>query len=223
MPSAMILSAGLGERLRPITDQIPKALVEVDGTPLIVSHIHALGAAGMDPIVVNLSYRGEQIREALGDGHSLGVRILYSQEPEPPLGTGGGIFQALPLLGPDPFWVVNTDVYTDYSFAQPTLAEDDQAHLVLVDNPPHNPQGDFALSGSRVVSEGAEPLTFAGIGFYRPQLFDGCAPGAFPLAPILRDAIREDRISGEHYQGRWIDIGTPERLEMARSIPRTHL
>ena len=217
MPSAMILSAGRGERLRPLTDTTPKALLEVAGEPLIVRHLRALREAGIENVVVNLSYLGEQIRDALGDGEEFGVRILYSPEPIPPLETGGGIHQALPLLGPDPFWVVNADVCTDYRFAAPSLADGDDAHLVLVDNPAHHPEGDFHLEGDRVREQSGEHLTFAGIGFYRPRLFRECAPGRFPLAPLLQAAILDNRASGEHYRGPWMDIGTAERLAEAQT------
>ena len=217
MPSAMILSAGRGERLRPLTDTMPKALLEVAGEPLIVRHLRTLREAGIEDVVVNLSHLGEQIRDALGEGKEFGVRILYSPEPIPPLETGGGIRQALPLLGPNPFWVVNADVCTDYRFAAPSLADGDDAHLVLVDNPAHHPEGDFHYEGGRVREQSGVRLTFSGIGFYRPRLFEACAPGRFPLAPLLQTTIRSDRASGEHYRGLWADIGTPERLAEAQT------
>ena len=220
MPAAMILSAGRGERLRPLTDTTPKALLEVTGEPLIVRHLRALREAGVEDVVINLSHLGEQIRDALGDGEQFGLHILYSPEPVPPLETGGGIHQALPLLGPDPFWVVNSDVYTDYRFATPPLAGEDDAHLVLVDNPTHHPEGDFHYEDGRVQEQSGERLTFAGIGFYRPRLFDACEPGRFPLAPLLQAAIRGGRASGEHYRGLWADIGTSERLAEARAASR---
>lgn len=220
MPSAMILSAGRGERLRPLTDTTPKALLEVAGEPLIVRHLRALREAGIKDVVINLSHLGEQIRDALGDGNKFGVRIRYSPEPTPPLETGGGIHQALPLLGPDPFWVVNADVCTDYQFSALSLADSDDAHLVLVDNPPHHLEGDFHLKDDRVREQPGTRLTFAGIGFYRPRLFDACEPGCFPLAPLLRAAIRDGRASGEHYRGLWTDIGTAERLAEAQAASR---
>lgn len=220
MPAAMILSAGRGERLRPLTDTTPKALLEVAGEPLIVRHLRALREAGIEDVVINLSHLGEQIRGALGDGEQFGVRILYSPEPSPPLETGGGIFQALPLLGSNPFWVVNSDVYTDYRFATPPLANGDDVHLVMVDNPAHHPEGDFHYEDGRVREQSGERLTFSGIGFYRPRLFDACEPGRFPLAPLLQAAIRDGRASGEHYRGLWADVGTAERLAEARFAPR---
>ena len=220
MPSAMILSAGRGERLRPLTDTTPKALLEVAGEPLIVRHLQALREAGVEDVVVNLSHLGEQIQEALGEGKEFGVRILYSPEPIPPLETGGGIHRALSLLGSDPFWVVNADVCTDYQFATPSLADGDDAHLVLVDNPTHHPEGDFHLEDDRVREQSGVRLTFSGIGLYRPRLFEACAPGRFPLAPLLQTAIRNDRASGEHYRGLWADIGTAERLAGARTALR---
>ncbi|BCX82811.1 N-acetyl-alpha-D-muramate 1-phosphate uridylyltransferase [Methylomarinovum caldicuralii] len=210
---AMILAAGRGERLRPLTDRLPKPLVEVAGKPLIVHLIEALARAGFRDLVVNLGYRGAQIREALGDGSAFGVDIAYSPEPEAALETGGGIFQALPQLS-DPFLVVNGDLGTDYPFARLSAlpAGDALAHLVLVPNPPHHPAGDFALEAGRVLPEGMRRYTFSGIGVYRQALFAGCRPGRFPLAPLLRRAAAAGRVSGEVYQGAWSDIGTPGRL-----------
>ncbi|BCX88730.1 N-acetyl-alpha-D-muramate 1-phosphate uridylyltransferase [Methylomarinovum tepidoasis] len=214
---AMILAAGRGERLRPLTDRLPKPLVEVAGKPLIVHLIEALAQAGFRELVVNLGYRGVQIREALGDGGTFGVDIAYSPEPEVVLETGGGIFQALPQLS-DPFLVVNGDVGTDYPFAclSALPSGDDLAHLVLVPNPPHHPAGDFALEAGRVLPAGTRRYTFSGIGVYRQALFAGCRPGRFPLAPLLRRAAAAGRASGEAYQGAWSDIGTPERLSAWR-------
>ncbi len=217
MPAAMILSAGRGERLRPLTDTTPKALLEVAGEPLIVRHLRALREVGIEDVVINLSHLGEQIRDALGDGEEFGVRILYSPEPSPPLETGGGIHQALPLLGPNPFWVVNADVCTNYRFSAPPLANGDDVHLVMVDNPAHHPEGDFHYEDGRVREQPGTRLTFAGIGFYRPRLFDACESGRFPLAPLLQAAIRGGQVSGEHFRGRWVDVGTVERLTDAQA------
>jgi MurNAc alpha-1-phosphate uridylyltransferase len=209
--TAMILAAGRGERMRPLTDHTPKPLLEAGGRPLIGHHLAALARAGVREVVVNHAHLGAQIEQALGDGAAYGLRIRYSPE-EVALETGGGIFRALPLLGPDPFIVVNGDVWTDFDPARLRLADADLAHLVLVDNPAHHPAGDFVLAGDRVREDGGPRLTFSGVGVYRPALFDGCAPGRFPLAPLLRAAIAVGRVSGEHHRGRWVDVGTPERL-----------
>jgi MurNAc alpha-1-phosphate uridylyltransferase len=209
---AMILAAGRGERMRPLTDHTPKPLLQAAGRPLIEHHILALATAGIHDIVINLAHLGTSIEAYLGDGAALGVRIAYSWEPEGALETGGGILNALPLLGPDAFLVVNGDVWSDYDYRRLPPAPRGLAHLVLVDNPPHHPDGDFALQDGRVVADGPVRLTFSGIGIYRPELFAGCRPGAFPLAPLLREAMAAGRVSGEHYRGDWRDIGTPERL-----------
>lgn len=209
----MILAAGRGERLRPLTDTIPKPLVKVGGRHLIEYHIQHLVAAGITELVINLSWLGDRIREALGDGHRYGASIAYSPEGEPPLETGGGIFAALELLGDDAFVVVNGDIWCDYPFAQ-LAPPDGLAHLVLVENPPHHPQGDFGLRGRQVLDEpDGDRLTFSGIGVYRRQLFEDCSPGAFPLAPLLRRAMQHGQVSGEQYHGYWQDVGTMERLE----------
>jgi N-acetyl-alpha-D-muramate 1-phosphate uridylyltransferase len=208
----MILAAGRGERMRPLTDATPKPLLTAAGKPLIVHLIEALAAAGLGELVINHAHLGHRIEDALGDGAHWGVHIRYSPE-EHALETGGGIFRALPLLGPDPFLVVNGDVWTDLDFARLRLGEHRLAHLVLVDNPPHHPNGDFALQGTNVHAGGGPRYTFAGIGVYHPALFRRCEPGAFPLAPLLRAAMAEGRVSGEHFAGRWLDIGTPARLQ----------
>ena len=209
---AMILAAGRGERMRPLTDHTPKPLLPAGGKRLIEYHLEALADAGFREVVINLAHLGEQIRDHLGDGERYGLSIAYSQEPEGALETGGGIFNALPLLGDAPFLVVNGDVWSDYPFKE--LREPQGlAHLVLIDNPEHNPKGDFALEAGAVKSEGEPRFTFSGIGLYRPELFDGCEPGAFPLAPLLRAAMAKGAVSGEHFTGHWLDIGTPQRLE----------
>lgn len=210
---AMLLAAGRGERLRPITDTLPKPLVEVAGKPLIVYHLEALARAGVRDVVINLSWLGEMIRAALGDGGSHGVRITYSEEGPVPLETGGGIHRALPLLGPDPFLVVNSDVWTDMDFSRAlTLEEGADARLLLAPNPPQHPRGDFGLEGDFVVERESERLTYTGIGVYRPEFFAGCAPGKFPLLPLLKRAIAARRLRGAPYRGEWLDIGSPDRL-----------
>ena len=210
---AMVLAAGRGERMRPLTDHTPKPLLPVAGQPLIVHHLKALRAAGIGEIVINTGHLGEQLPAALGDGRDWGVRIAWSPEPPEALETGGGIFQALPLLGLEPFVVVNGDVWTDYPFVRLPAAPAGLAYLVLVSNPPHHPHGDFALAADGAVGERGEPrFTFSGISVLRPELFAGCAPGRFPLGPLLRRAIATGQVSGEYYAGGWRDIGTPQRL-----------
>jgi N-acetyl-alpha-D-muramate 1-phosphate uridylyltransferase len=209
----MLLAAGRGERLRPITDTVPKPLVAIAGKPLIVYHLEALERAGVREVVINLSWLGEKIRAALGDGERYGVRITYSEEGPVPLETGGGIHRALPLLGPDPFLVVNSDVWTDVDFGRLlTLEEGADARLLLAPNPPQHPRGDFGLEGDHVVERDADRFTYTGLGVYRPQLFAGCAPGKFPLLPLLKRAIAARRLRGEVYPGEWLDIGSPDRL-----------
>jgi len=213
---AMILAAGRGERMRPLTDHTPKPLLPVAGRPLIVHHLEALRAAGIVEVVINTSHLAEQLPAVLGDGRRWGMRIAWSLEPPEALETGGGIFQALPLLGTEPFIVINGDVWTDYPLARWTerpLTPSGLAHLVLVDNPPHHPGGDFALLGDgRVAESGTPRWTFSGISMLRPELFSGCEPGRFPLGPLLRRTMATGKVSGEHYRGGWRDIGTPQRL-----------
>ncbi len=209
---AMILAAGRGERMRPLTDHTPKPLLEAGGKALIDYHLETLAAAGFREVVINLAHLGSRIRERIGDGHRYGLTIRYSDEGEQALETGGGIFKALAWLGDEPFLVVNADIWCDYPFKPYALANADLAHLVLVDNPQHHPQGDFSLEHGRLTLASGTRLTFSGIGYYRPGLFDGCRPGAFPLAPLLRRAATRGWISAEHYRGAWLDIGTPERL-----------
>ncbi len=211
--TAMILAAGRGERMRPLTDDSPKPLLRAGGRPLIAWHLERLAEAGFSQVVINLGWKGEQIREYLGDGRDFGVRIRYSPEGWPALDTGGGIHNALPLLGEAPFVVLNADVWTDFPLAELRLEADAMARLVVVDNPEHNPKGDFLLRGDRLVPADGEAVTFTGIGLYRPRLFASLEPGRFPLAPVLRRAIAEDRVCGIRHHGVWIDVGTPERLE----------
>jgi MurNAc alpha-1-phosphate uridylyltransferase len=209
---AMLLAAGRGERMRPLTDHTPKPLLRVAGHTLIERHIEALARAGIRELVVNHAHLGVQLIAALGDGSGYGVHIDYSAEPPGALETGGGIFNALPLLGEGPFVVVNADIWTDFDFAELPHQLGGVAHLVLVDNPAHHPQGDFALENGRVRDDGPARLTFSGIGVYRPALFTGSPLGPFPLAPLLRRAMAAEQVSGERYDGAWFDIGTPERL-----------
>jgi MurNAc alpha-1-phosphate uridylyltransferase len=208
---AMILAAGRGERMRPLTDTTPKPLLSAGGKPLIVYHLEALAAAGFDSVVINHAHLGEQIEQALGDGSRYGVAIHYSAE-EQALETGGGIFRALPQLGDMPFVVINGDVWCDYPYERLRHVEVKKAHLVMVDNPPQHSKGDFVLEQGRIHDGSGDRLTFSGIGLYHPSLFAGCQDGAFPLAPLLRRAMQAGEVSGEYYQGQWFDIGTPERL-----------
>ena len=217
----MILAAGRGERMRPLTDALPKPLLEVAGKPLIARHLEALARAHMTDIVINVSHLGERIESMLGDGRGFDVRIRYSRETEA-LETAGGIAKALPLLGDEPFAVVNGDILTDFDFARlhDVLASEAVAHLVLIDNPPHHPGGDFGLEGSAVRNNGSALLTFSGIGVYRPELFSHIVSGTkFQLASVLRPQIAEGRVTGEHFRGRWHDVGTPARLaELDRAL-----
>jgi MurNAc alpha-1-phosphate uridylyltransferase len=208
----MLLAAGRGERLRPLTDQTPKPLLLVRGKPLIDWHLEALARAGVGEVVINLSWLGERIRAAVGEGGRFGLQIHYSEEPAAPLETGGGIFRALSLLGEAPFLVVNADTYTDIDFARLTIAPAALAQLVLVPNPEHHPRGDFALQDGEVLETGEPRYTYAGIGVYRPELFAGCAAGRFPLLSVLRRAIAAGRLRGEIFRGQWADVGSAERL-----------
>lgn len=213
-PRAMILAAGRGERMRPLTDMLPKPLLPVGGKPLILHLIDGLKRAGVHDLVINHSHLGQLLSDQLGDGTRYGVRIVYSHEAGGGLETGGGIYQALPLIQGDPFIVVNGDIWTDFPFEQLPSQLEGLAHLVLVDNPTHHPQGDFALQDHRVQVAGPALLTFSGIGVYARALFADCQPGKFPLAPLLRSAMARGAVTGEHYIGRWVDVGTPERLEV---------
>jgi MurNAc alpha-1-phosphate uridylyltransferase len=222
---AMILAAGRGERMRPLTDATPKVLLKVGGKPLVQWHVERLRSALFERIVINHAWLGEQIEQALGDGTRFGLRIQYSREAQA-LETAGGIVNALPLIGAEPFVVVNGDVFTDFDFALliprlTALASSDLlAHLVLVDNPPHHPTGDFALTGQRVSAEAWPRLTFSGIGVYRPELFRAVDAGQrAQLAPLLRAAMGKGVVTGEFYHGRWFDVGTPARLaELNRPV-----
>lgn len=212
---AMILAAGRGERMRPLTDTMPKPLLAVGGKPLLQYHIEALARIGVREIVMNLAWKGESIRAAFGDGARFGVAIRYSDEGESALETGGGVFNALPLLGAEPFLVVSGDVWTDYPFERlmGRLTTSDLAHLVLVPNPDFHMQGDFGLCGGRLVNRAPERYTYANIGVFRPEFFAGCNAGRFPLAPLMREHIDADRVSGELFLGAWRNVGTPEQLQ----------
>lgn len=218
---AFILAAGRGERLRPLTDTVPKPLVPVGDSTLIEIRIRALAAAGITHIVVNHAHLGKQIMQHLGDGTRYGVRISYSDESSGALGTGGGIVKALPLLKSDPFLVVNSDIWTDYPFAGLPGTLSGLAHLVLVDNPTHNVNGDFCLRGDRLRKlDDCENgrVTFTGIGVYRRALFTGLTHSTLALAPLLIAACDRNLVSGEYYDGVWIDVGTPERLQILNTM-----
>jgi MurNAc alpha-1-phosphate uridylyltransferase len=208
----MLLAAGRGERMRPITDSTPKPLVQVGGRPLIAWHLAALARAGIREVVINLSWLGAQVRATLGDGRDYGVSITYSDEGPVPLETGGGIFRAVPLLGPGPFLVVNADIWTDIDFAALALEEHAHARLLLIPNPPHHPRGDFGLEGDLVVTRDTDRYTYSGVGVYRPEFFGGCTPGRFPLLPLLNRAIAAGLVHGQVHRGEWCDVGTVERL-----------
>ncbi len=213
---AMILAAGRGRRLRPLTDELPKSLVEVGGRPLIEWHLQALARAGFEGVVINLSWHGDKIRTRVGDGSGFGIPVSYSEEGEHALDTGGGIGYALPILGSEPFAVINADVFTDYPLELLLRHAPDAAHLILVPNPEHNPGGDFSLVDGRVGTRGSCRHTFAGIGVYHPGLFEHRAHGKYRLIEALAPALDEKRVTGELYDGLWIDVGTPARLEVAR-------
>jgi MurNAc alpha-1-phosphate uridylyltransferase len=208
----MILAAGRGERLRPMTDTTPKPLLRVRGQPLIERHVMRLARAGVERIVINLAWLGSQIREYLGDGSRYGVAIVYSEEQPRALETAGGIVRALPHLGPAPFAVVNGDIYTDFPFETLEVAADRDAHLVLAPNPPQHPRGDFGMEQGLALGAAATQYTFSGIAMYRSAFFAGCTDGVFPLKPLLLRSMAAKRCSAELYTGVWEDVGTPERL-----------
>lgn len=212
---ALILAAGRGQRMRPLTDRTPKPLLEVAGKSLIQYHVERLAAAGVRDLIINHARFGDQIEARLGSGSDFGVSIHYSAEGDQPLETGGGIRNALGLIDSDPFLVVNADVYTDFAFTELAMPAGMLAHLLLVDNPDHNNAGDFALAEGRVscaADATGQRYTYSGIGLYRRALFAEQPAGAFPLAPLLREAAAAGRLSGQHHDGVWIDVGTPERL-----------
>lgn len=215
---AMILAAGLGTRMRPLTLTTPKPLLPVNGQPLISYHLARLARAGVRQVVINHAWLGEQIEAYVGDGSAWQLQVSYSAE-NPALETGGGIFQALDVLAPDgePFLVINGDVLTDFPLQRLCARQPARGHLVMVPNPPFHPEGDFALAadGTLMVEPAMPRYTFAGLSVLNPALFAGCRPGAFPLAPLLQAALAQGQLSGELYQGCWIDVGTPERLHQA--------
>lgn len=214
----MILAAGRGERMRPLTDTLPKPLLHVKDKPLIVWHIEKLALAGFEKIIINTAHLGYKIPQVLGDGSQWGVKLIYSDEQkEGALESAGGIIKALPLLGEESFLVVNGDIWSDYEFDSSFELGDDLAHLILVPNPEHNLKGDFALKEGRVLNEGEKKYTFSGIGYYNPILFKDESYGRQALAPLLRKAIVNNRISGALHVSEWYDIGTPQRLEELRS------
>ncbi|MDH3718015.1 MAG: nucleotidyltransferase family protein [Planctomycetota bacterium] len=212
----MILAAGRGHRLRPVTDFIPKPLLQVAGETLLGRHLQALSSAGIRHIVINTAWLGGLIRRYTGDGTQFGVEIAISEEGDVALETGGGIHRALPLLGAQPFLLINADIWTDLDLGTVApLQPGDLASLVLVPNPPHNPDGDFGLRADRVVDKG-ERLTYAGVAMLHPALFDNCDAGIFPLAPLLREAIRDGHVSGQRHDGVWFDCGAADRLDATR-------
>ncbi|MDX1692612.1 MAG: nucleotidyltransferase family protein [Ketobacteraceae bacterium] len=223
----MLLAAGRGERMGALTETCPKPLLEVAGKPLLSHHLERLGAAGFTDVVINTSYLGDQIREYVGDGSRWQLRVQCTHEPER-LETAGGIINALPLLGSAPFLVVNSDVWTDYPLENLKQDITGLAHLVLVDNPPHNPGGDFALEAASgkvrdpddQAAGTSDSLTFSGLSVLSPRLFAGAEPGRRALAPVLKQAMAKGRVTGEHYQGQWVDVGTPERLEAVATLIR---
>ena len=214
---AIILAAGRGERLRPLTDKIPKPLLDIHGKSLIEFHLERLANSGFREIVINLAHHGDLIRETLGDGSSWGLNIHYSPEPAGALDTGGGIRQALPLLGESPFAVLNGDVFTEYPLARLRAIKCDHAHLVLIPNPDHHPKGDFTLQAGYVSEQGQPRLTFSGISVYHPRFFSHSSAGRFSVVPMLLAAMNKKQVTGEIFKGNWHDIGTLERLEALRN------
>jgi MurNAc alpha-1-phosphate uridylyltransferase len=208
----MVMAAGRGERMRPLTDQTPKPLLTVRGKPLIVYHLEKLSRLGVREVVINLAWLGEQIRAALGSGERWNLRIHYSDEGHEALETGGGIFRALPLLGPEPFLLINADVFSDFDLSALHIAPGASAQLALVANPPQHPEGDFALRDGLIQQAGTSRWTYSGFGLLRPELFTGCSPGRFPLRPLLDRAIALGKLGGQLHTGVWSDVGTVERL-----------
>ena len=208
----MILAAGRGERLRPLTDAMPKALLEINGEILLERHLSALAEAGVTTVIINLGWLGEQIVERVGSGSEYGLQVIYSPEYDHVLDTGGGIHRALPLLGKEPFWVVNADTYTDFRLQDLKLEDNMLGHLILVPTPNYRDAGDFDLGDGLVSNNGSRPLTYSGIALYRPEVLAGQSAGRFSLVPLMREAADQRLLSGSLYEGMWEDIGTPERL-----------
>jgi len=213
---AMILAAGRGERLKPITDSVPKALIKAGETTPLERHLERLAHAGFRQCVINLGHLGEQIRDLVGDGHRWNLQVSYSDEGDDILETGGGIHKALPLLGDGPFAVVNADTWSEFDYARLRNTKCDYAHLVMVDNPSHNPGGDFELRSGLVKTGNKKRLTFSGIAVYHPRLFSSLSGGKFPLAPLLTQVMETHYVTGEYFAGFWLDIGTEERLKSLR-------
>lgn len=219
MNKAMILAAGKGERMRPLTEHTPKPLLNVAGSPLIVHHINKLSQNGFNDIIINCSWLGEQIPAALGDGSAYGVKLTYSMEHPVPFETAGGIQKALPFFEGRPFLLVNGDVWTDIDFSEfamsglKHLQNNALAYIALVDNPQHNCKGDFHLFDTQVSNHGDNMLTYSGIGLYHPRMFESLSPGITPLGPMLRNLATSKQLSGEHHKGKWVDVGTPQRLQ----------
>lgn len=210
--TAMILAAGRGERLRPVSDSTPKALVEVGGTSLIEQQVERLKRADVHTVVINLGWLGDKIAERIGSGRKFGVQVVYSPENDDILDTGGGIYRALPLLGDAPFWVLNADIYTDLELPDLNLGTDSLAHLVLVPTPAHKKTGDFSLENGKVRNNGNRDLTYSGMAFYRPEFFANAPGGPFSVVPLMRAAADRGQLEGSFYEGTWEDVGTPERL-----------
>jgi MurNAc alpha-1-phosphate uridylyltransferase len=208
----MILAAGRGERLRPLTDEIPKCLVEVRGKSLLERHLEHVGSAGIKTVVINLGWLGDKIVERIGSGGRYGLEVIYSQEGEDILETGGGIHKALPRLGADPFLVVNADIYTDMPVPVVQIGDSHLGHLVMVPTPEYRDHGDFDIENGLIRNSDKAAYTFGGVAIYRPAFFDGCEAGRFPLAPLLREAADRGQLSGSLYEGTWADVGTPDRL-----------
>ena len=218
---AMLLAAGRGERMRPLTDKLPKPLIPVGSKALIEHNLEKLKQAGITEVVINVSYCAKQIIDRIGNGERFGIKITYSYEPDAPLGTGGGIFQALKFLGNAPFLVLSSDVWTDYPFEQLLQQPKGEGHLILVENPDFHPDGDFCLLETGQVSSKQSPkLTYANIAVIHPRLFKSCQSGAYALAPLLEKAMTRSAVTGEVYRGQWYNVGTPKELEKLQKILR---